>query len=259
MCSQRWHSPSLHKCLKRHNRRNCIQYDYSSVIYENANSKQFDRTLQRCFECTDNHSNYFTKLDGLRLQSMEQWQSHTRIGVFKLLVLKMNSSIIALLQQTNSQLTGHRRYSRVFWKMCCHSWISLALFKVRMISNKLLRLQPPMRTWSLEANLTWFGVLVVVIYYSSQAFVRPCLSVFEEEVFFCFYACGTAHFPASLSVFAHICARRAVPQIWHGNANTHVHTGQTCVVMETHADVDKRGSRVNTVCLLSSRVQFISM
>lgn len=175
MCSQRWHSPSLHKCLKRHNRHNCIQYDYSSVIYKNANSKQFDRTLQRCFECTDNHSNYFTKLDGLRLQSTEQWQSHTRIAVFNLLVLKMNSSIIALLQQTNSQLTGHRRYSRVFWKMCCHSWISLALLKVRMISNKLLRLQPPMRTWSLEANLTWFGVLVVVIYNSSQALVRPCL------------------------------------------------------------------------------------
>lgn len=41
---------------------------------------------------------------------------------------------------------------------------------------------------------------------------------------------------------------------------TYTHAaGETCVVMATHADVNKRGSRVNIVSLLSSRVQFISM
>lgn len=65
------------------------------------------------------------------------------------------------------------------------------------------------------------------------------------------------------SVFAHMYARCVPPQTRPVNANTHTYiharAGQTHVVMATHTDVNKRGSRVNIVSLLSSRVQFISM
>lgn len=79
-------------------------------------------------------------------------------------------------------------------------------------------------------------------------------------MFLFFNVCGPARFPVCSSVFAHMHARCVAPtNVTRERTHVHTRAGQTCVVMATHTDVNKRGSRVNIVSLLSSRVQFISM
>ena len=83
---------------------------------------------------------------------------------------------------------------------------------------------------------------------------------------FVFFVSMCADLPASPGVLVcvcrHVCkATNTTHECKHTHTHTNAHalTGRTRVAMAMRTDVNKRGSRVNIVSLLSSRVQFISM
>lgn len=102
-------------------------------------------------------------------------------------------------------------------------------------------------------------------YYSLQACVCLCVCkrMREAFVFFVSVCVWTRLLSCVLvSVCPHVCKLCAPTDTTHECKHTRTQTlalGQTCVVMATHTEINKRGIGVNIFSILSSRVQFISM
>lgn len=78
-----------------------------------------------------------------------------------------------------------------------------------------------------------------------------------EFLYLCVWTCPPAY--VLFCVCPHALRGHKYNPRMQTHTYAHARAGHKRVVMATHTDVNKRGSRVNIVSLLSGRVQFISM
>lgn len=152
----------------------------------------------------------------------------------------MNSSIIAFLWQINSQSTGRGPLEGFGKGVVILGLVFPPLFffffNVRMISNRLLCLQAFTRTWWLEWSLAWNCVSVTLVLVFFVIFCATgVLCVWQRSYLCSYFYC--------LHILHSVCVCACPLNVHAYRPNT----GQTHIVMATHTDVNKRGSRVNIV------------